>query len=162
MQYDQVRELLLQQWTYTGGPNEDKAAVFYHDDAVLEFPQSGEWFQGKENIQGWRQQYPTKLDFHPLEIRGGGDLWVAESILTYDGTSPINVIKIMQFRGRQDRPRDALLRRPVPGAGLAQAVGRAESPGRSGRTTSPNTSPAATEPRSEAPALTSWERSSCP
>ena len=99
MQYDQVRELLLQQWTYTGGPNEDKAAVFYHDDAVLEFPQSDEWFQGKENIRGWRQQYPAQLDFHPREIRGGGDLWVAEAVLTYDGTNPVNVIKIMQFRG---------------------------------------------------------------
>jgi hypothetical protein len=99
MQYDQVRELLLQQWTYTGGPSEAKAAVFYHEDAVLEFPQSGEWFQGKENIQGWRQQYPSQLDFHPREIRGGGDLWVAEAVLTYDGTNPVNVIKIMQFRG---------------------------------------------------------------
>jgi len=99
MQYDQVRELLFQQWTHTGGPNEDKAAVFYHDDAVLEFPQSGEWFRGKENIQGWRQVYPMKLDFHPQQIRGGGDLWVAEAVLTYDGTSPVHVIKIMQFSG---------------------------------------------------------------
>ena len=97
VQYDQVRELLLQQWTYTGGPNEDKAAVFYHDDAELEFPQSGECFRGKENIQGWRQVYPMKLDFHPQQIRGGGDLWVAEAVLTYDGTSPVHVIKIMQF-----------------------------------------------------------------
>ena len=73
--------------------------MFYHEDAVLEFPQSGEWFRGKENIQGWRQQYPMKLDFHPREIRGGGDLWVAETVLTYDGANPINVVKIMQFDG---------------------------------------------------------------
>ena len=46
--------------------------MFYHEDAVLEFPQSGEWFRGKENIQGWRQQYPMKLDFHPREIRAAG------------------------------------------------------------------------------------------
>ena len=26
MQYEQVREMLLRQWTYTGGPNEAKAA----------------------------------------------------------------------------------------------------------------------------------------
>ena len=127
MQYDQVRELLLQQWTYTGGPNEDKAAVFYHDDAVLEFPQSGEWFQGKENIQGWRQQYPMKLDFHPQEIRGGGDLWVAEAVLTYDGASPINVIKIMQFDGDKIARETLYFADPFPAAGLAQALGRAES-----------------------------------
>lgn len=44
MQYEQVREMLLRQWTYTGGPNEAKASELYHDDVVLEFPQSGEWF----------------------------------------------------------------------------------------------------------------------
>ena len=38
MNYDQVRDMLVTQWTYTGGPNEDKASEFYHDDAVLEFP----------------------------------------------------------------------------------------------------------------------------
>ena len=57
MQYEDVRRELLRQWTYTGGPNEAKAAELYHDDAVLEFPQSGERFVGKANIQGWRQKY---------------------------------------------------------------------------------------------------------
>ena len=116
MQYDQVRELLLQQWTYTGGPNEDKAAVFYHEDAVLEFPQSDEWFRGKENIQGWRQQYPSKLDFHPREIRGGGDLWVAEAVLTYDGGSPVNVVKIMQFSGDKIARETLYFADPFPAA----------------------------------------------
>ena len=41
MNYDQVRDLLVTQWTYTGGPNEAKASEFYHDDALLELPQSG-------------------------------------------------------------------------------------------------------------------------
>jgi hypothetical protein len=46
MQYEDVRRELLRQWTYTGGPKEAKAAELYHDDAVLEFPQSGERFTG--------------------------------------------------------------------------------------------------------------------
>jgi hypothetical protein len=46
MQYERVRDLLLQQWTYTGGPNEARASELYHDDVILEFPQSGEWFGG--------------------------------------------------------------------------------------------------------------------
>jgi hypothetical protein len=41
VQYHEVRELLLRQWKYTGGPNEAKASELYHDDALLEFPQSG-------------------------------------------------------------------------------------------------------------------------
>ena len=85
MNYDQVRDLLVTQWTYTAGPNEAKAAEFYHDDALLEFPQSGERFQGKEQFTAWRQQYPARLEFEPRELRGGGDLWVAETGLRYDG-----------------------------------------------------------------------------
>ena len=72
MRYEEVRELLLRHWRYTSGPNEAKASEIYHDDAVLEFPQSGERFRGKANIQGWRQQYPAQLDFEPREIRRSG------------------------------------------------------------------------------------------
>ena len=99
MQHEDVRRELLRQWTYTGGPYEAKAAELYHDDAVLEFPQSGERFVGKANIQGWRQQHPARLDFEPRELRGQGDLWVAETGLRYDGGQPVQVVKILQFRG---------------------------------------------------------------
>jgi hypothetical protein len=99
MNYDQVRDLLVTQWTYTGGPNEAKASEHYHDDALLEFPQSGERFQGRESFTAWRQQYPARLVFEPRELRGAGDLWVAETGLRYDGGDPISVVKILQFRG---------------------------------------------------------------
>ena len=99
MIYQEVRDLLVTQWTYTGGPNEAKAAEYYHDDAVLEFPQSGERFEGKASFTAWRQQYPARLDFEPRELRGGGDLWVAETGLRYDGDAPVSVVKILQFRG---------------------------------------------------------------
>ena len=99
MRYEEVRELLVRHWRYTGGPNEAKASEIYHDDAVLEFPQSGERFRGKANIQGWRQQYPAQLDFEPREIRGSGDLWIGEGRLTYDGANPVHFVKILEFRG---------------------------------------------------------------
>lgn len=99
MRYEQVRTVLLQQWTYTGGANEDKASEFYHDDVVLEFPQSGEWFRGKATQQSWRERYPAQLEFRPQEIRGSGDLWIAEGTLSYDGTNQLHYIKIIQFRG---------------------------------------------------------------
>ena len=99
MNYDQVRDMLVTQWTYTGGPNEAKASEYYHDDALLEFPQSGERFRGKENFTAWRQQYPARLEFEPRELRGAGDLWIAETGLRYDGRDPLSVVKILQFRG---------------------------------------------------------------
>ena len=124
MQYEQVRDMLLRQWTYTGGPNEAKASELYHDDVVLEFPQSDEWFQGKANQQAWRERYPMKLDFHPREIRGSGDLWIAEALLTYDGSNPVQCRQDPPVPGRQGRAGDPLLRRAVPRAGMAPAVGR--------------------------------------
>jgi hypothetical protein len=68
MKYVEVREMLLRHWTYTGGPNEAHSVEMYHDDALLELPQSHERFHGKANIQGWREKYPAQLDFEPREI----------------------------------------------------------------------------------------------
>ena len=113
MRYEQVRTILLQQWTYTGGAHEDKASEFYHDDVVLEFPQSDEWFRGKATQQAWRERYPAQLEFRPQEIRGSGDLWIAEGTLSYDGTNTLHYIKIDPVSRRQDRSRDDLLRRAV-------------------------------------------------
>ena len=56
----------------------DTAHALYHDDAVLEFPQSGERFQGVENFKEWRRIYPAEVDFELRSLRGQGDLWVAE------------------------------------------------------------------------------------
>jgi hypothetical protein len=114
MQYEQVREMLLRQWTYTGGPNEAKAAELYHDDVVLEFPQSDEWFQGKANQQAWRERYPAKLDFEPQEIRGSGDLWIAEGRLSYDGGNPVHYVKIIQFRGDKVERETLYFAEPFP------------------------------------------------
>jgi hypothetical protein len=99
MNYEEVRDLLVTQWAYTGGPNEAKASEVYTGESVLEFPQSGERFVGRDNIMAWRQQYPARLDFEPRELRGGGDLWIAETGLRYDGGEPVSVVKILQFRG---------------------------------------------------------------
>jgi SnoaL-like domain len=114
MRYDQVRDALLRQWKYTGGPNEAKASELYHDDAVLEFPQSGERFRGKANIQGWRQRYPARLDFEPREIRGSGDFWIGEARLLYDGANPVHVVKILEFRGDKVQRETLYFAEPFP------------------------------------------------
>jgi len=104
MNYIEVREMLLRHWTYTGGPNEAHSVEIYHDDALLELPQSHERFRGKANIQGWREKYPAQLDFEPREIRGAGDFWIAEGTLRYDGAAMVHFVKIMEFReGRVQR-----------------------------------------------------------
>jgi hypothetical protein len=49
-----VRAMLEQHFTSS---DPDLSHAMYHDDAVLEFPQSGERFVGVENLREWRSNY---------------------------------------------------------------------------------------------------------
>ena len=84
---------------FSGDP--DVSHAMYHDDAVLEFPQSGERFVGVENLREWRDNYPagTTVDFR--EIRGEGDLWIAEISISYDGGTSSFGVSILAFRGER-------------------------------------------------------------
>ena len=53
-----VRAALECYWRYA--PRDQEVAhAMYHDDAVLEFPQSEERFEGKANFIAWRSIYPA-------------------------------------------------------------------------------------------------------
>ena len=60
------------------------AHEYYHDDAVVEFPQPGERIRGKRNIYELRAHYPAKVTFKIMRIRGEGNLWITELIITYE------------------------------------------------------------------------------
>ena len=68
----------------------------YRADAVLEYPQSGERIRGRDNIQASRTAQPNAKRFTVRRIVGGGDLWISELVLTYDG-QPFYVVSIMEF-----------------------------------------------------------------
>ena len=81
-----VRAALEHYFDHSAAREEDVAHEIYVDDAVLEFPQSGERFDGVENFKEWRRQYPaTKVEFDVRRVRGGGDVWVVELRVRYDG-----------------------------------------------------------------------------
>jgi SnoaL-like domain len=75
------------------------AHSIYHEDAVLEFPQSGERFEGVENFQAWRSNYPADTTFEFREIRGRDDLWVVELSVTYDEGPRSFGVSIHELRG---------------------------------------------------------------
>jgi ketosteroid isomerase-like protein len=77
----------------------DTAHELYHDDAVLEFPQSGERFEGVENFKEWRRHYPAEVEFRLRGIRGSGDVWVGEGTASYDGGPEMHGVSIHEFRG---------------------------------------------------------------
>ena len=71
----------------------------YHEDAILEFPQSGERFIGKRNFMEWRQRYPADVRYRIRRITGSGELWVNELVASYDGGPWMPGVAIVQFRG---------------------------------------------------------------
>ncbi len=92
-----VQALLVQHFEYASS-DPDFAHEMYHGDAVLEFPQSGERFEGVENMRGWRQGYPGALTYEFRGVRGEGDFWVAEILIKYDD-GPWNFgLSIMELR----------------------------------------------------------------
>jgi ketosteroid isomerase-like protein len=93
-----IRAALDQHWAASEANDFQTEHLIYHEDAVLEYPQSGERTRGRSNIQNQRASQPNKKRFSIRRIIGGGDLWVTEYILTYDG-KPSYTVSIMDFRG---------------------------------------------------------------
>jgi hypothetical protein len=94
----ELRQALERHWEHSG-KDEDVAHEIYHDDAVLEFPQSGERFEGVENFREWRRQYPAALKFHLRRINHRGDLVVTEYLISYNRAPWMFTVSIMNFRG---------------------------------------------------------------
>jgi ketosteroid isomerase-like protein len=97
-QDEQIRAALDQHWAASDANDFETEHRIYLEDAVLEYPQSGELTRGRSNIQGQRASQPNKKRFSIRRIIGSGELWVTEFILTYDG-KPSYTVSIMEFKG---------------------------------------------------------------
>jgi ketosteroid isomerase-like protein len=95
-----IRAALDQHWAASDANDFETEHLIYHEDAVLDYPQSGERTRGRENIQKQRASQPNKKRFSVRRMIGGGDLWVTEFILTYDG-KPSYTVSIMEFTGEK-------------------------------------------------------------
>lgn len=80
------------------GGDREAAHEIYAEDAVLEFPQSGERFVGKRNFLEWRRRYPADVEGAVQRIHGGGDLWAVEGKVRYDGGEWQYGVSIHEFR----------------------------------------------------------------
>jgi hypothetical protein len=93
-----IRAALDQHWAASDANDLETEHLIYHEDAVLDYPQSGERTRGRRNIQMQRSIQPNQKRFTVSRIIGGGDLWVTEFILSYDG-KPSYTVSIMEFSG---------------------------------------------------------------
>jgi hypothetical protein len=91
-----IREALDRHWSASDENNFDVEHEIYRDDAVLEYPQSGERIWGRRNIQASRAAQPNAKRFRARHIVGAGELWVTEFILAYDG-QPSYSVSVMEF-----------------------------------------------------------------
>ncbi len=95
---DQARRATIKQ--FVEGINTGDMDVFdavYHDDVVIQWPQSGEVIRGKHNIRELRLAYPTPPTATLRRIIGSGDLWTIEADFDYDGDR-FHVVVIHQWR----------------------------------------------------------------
>jgi len=92
----EVREALDRHWVASDANDFDAEHAIYREDAVLEYPQSGERIRGRHAIQASRAAQPNAKRFTVRRIVGAGDLWVTEFTLAYDGRPSFSV-SVMEF-----------------------------------------------------------------
>jgi SnoaL-like domain len=93
-----IRAGIEQHWKASDQGDADTEHAIYDADAILDYPQSGERFRGRSKIEAQRGGNPADRRFTVLRIRGGGDLWVSECVITYDG-APTYSVSVMEFTG---------------------------------------------------------------
>jgi hypothetical protein len=92
-----VRLALERHWNASDVGDFDVEHEIYSEDAVLEYPQSGERIRGRHNIQQSRFVQPNRKRFTVRRMTGSGALWVTEFILSYDDM-PSYAVSIMELR----------------------------------------------------------------
>ncbi len=96
MDENEIREALNVHWAASDANDFEVEHDIYGDDALLEYPQSGERIKGRHNIQASRVAQPNSKRFKVCRIVGRGDLWITEFILAYD-ERPSYSVSIMEF-----------------------------------------------------------------
>jgi hypothetical protein len=92
----EIRARLQQHWEASERGDVDTEHAIYAADAILDYPQSGERFRGRSTIQAQRGGHPAERHFTIRRILGGGDVWVSECVITYDGV-PSYSISVMEI-----------------------------------------------------------------
>jgi hypothetical protein len=91
-----IRARIQEHWVASESGDIDTEHAIYATDAILDYPQSGERFRGRERIKAQRGGHPAERHFTIRRIQGTGELWVSECVITYDGV-PTYSVSLMEF-----------------------------------------------------------------
>jgi limonene-1,2-epoxide hydrolase len=78
-------DVIDQLWAMMEKQDWDAAIDLYAEDAVEEWPQSGERIRGRDNIMAINRNYPGFPKLTPRRTLATGDIVVSEIVLDYDG-----------------------------------------------------------------------------
>ncbi len=70
----------------------------FHDDAIMDWPQSGEKVVGAENRRGIYHSFPQLPTITPRRMVSDGDLVVAEAKLDYGGPVAFKTVFIFELK----------------------------------------------------------------
>jgi hypothetical protein len=93
-----TRAAIEEHWRASESGDTETEHAIYAEDGILDYPQSGERFSGRATIAAQRGGHPADRHFTVLRISGGGELWVSECIITYDGV-PTYSVSVMELTG---------------------------------------------------------------
>jgi hypothetical protein len=91
-----IRARIQQHWDASERGDSEVEHAIYADDAILDYPQSGERFRGRSSIQAQRGGNRAERHFTVRRILGAGDLWMSECVITYDGV-PTYSLSVMEI-----------------------------------------------------------------
>jgi hypothetical protein len=98
MSLKENRKALDDHWRASAAGDLDAEHQIYSDDAICDYPQSGERILGRKNLQALRSHHPEKPSgFEVKRMVGQGDLWVTEYMIRYQNQTAYTV-SIMEFR----------------------------------------------------------------
>ena len=78
---------------------EEEYNVRHQEDYVMEMPQSGERFSGRENMRAFQEAHPTppsSLQVRRVLVKEG--LWVVEGVIDYGEGQAYNVVLIFELK----------------------------------------------------------------
>jgi hypothetical protein len=101
VQDEEIRTALNSHWRASAAGDADAEHDIYEDDAVCDYPQSGERILGRSNLQALRSHHPGKPSgFEVKRVVGNGNLWITEYTIAYQDRESYTV-SIMEFRNRK-------------------------------------------------------------
>jgi hypothetical protein len=94
----QIRAALDKHWHASATGDLNTEHDIYEDDAICDYPQSGERILGRNNLQALRSHHPGKPSgFVIKRVLGKETLWITEYTIQYQGRVAYTV-SIMEFR----------------------------------------------------------------